>query len=56
MNWILAAMLNGAILSVPVAVAVWVGLRLAPRRMLSAATRYVVWWAALVAVGMLPLG
>jgi VWFA-related protein len=52
----LAAMLNGATVGALVAAAVWVGLRAAPRRALNAATRYWVWWAALVVVVMLPLG
>jgi beta-lactamase regulating signal transducer with metallopeptidase domain len=43
-------MINGAILSVPVAAAVWLLLRLTPRRALNASTRYAVWWAALLLI------
>ena len=46
--------LNGAILGLLVTAAVWVGLRLAPRHWLNAATRYFVWWMALAAVAALP--
>ena len=52
---IFTALLNGAILSVPAAGAVWAGLRLAPRRALGAAARYLVWWAALMATMLLPV-
>jgi Ca-activated chloride channel family protein len=55
MNSILAAILNGGILGALVAAAVWVGLRAVPRRALNASARYLVWWAALAAVVMLPL-
>jgi beta-lactamase regulating signal transducer with metallopeptidase domain len=46
----LSALLNGAILSVPVAAAVWLLFRLATRRALNATTRYAVWWATLVLI------
>ena len=49
MNSILAAMVNGAILSAAVTAAEWLALGLMPRRGLNAATRYAVWWAALAA-------
>jgi VWFA-related protein len=55
MNSILTAALNGAILGALMAAVVWVGLRVAPRRALNAAARYLVWWAALAAAVMLPL-
>ncbi len=55
MNLLLAALVNGAVLSVLNALAVWLGLRLASRRGWNAATRYVVWWAALLTVVVLPL-
>jgi Ca-activated chloride channel family protein len=54
MNTILAALLNGALVSVPLTAAVWVALRLTPRGALNAATRYVVWWATLAVVVALP--
>jgi beta-lactamase regulating signal transducer with metallopeptidase domain len=43
-------MIDGAILSVPIAAAVWLLLRLTPRRFLNATTRYAAWWAALLLV------
>ena len=55
-NAILGALANGAIVSALLAAAVWAGLRLAPRGTLGAAARYAVWWSALVAVFLLPLG
>ena len=54
MSMVLAAMINGAIVSALVTLAVWVGMRLAPRR-LNAATRYLVWWIVLAIAGLLPL-
>jgi Ca-activated chloride channel family protein len=54
-NSILAALVNGAIVGALLAAAVRAGLLLAPRGMLSAAARYVVWWTALVAAVLLPL-
>jgi hypothetical protein len=42
-------------LSIPLAAAVWLGLRLLPRRTLSAAARYLVWWTALIATIALPI-
>ena len=55
MNSILTAVLNGAATGALLAAVVWVGLRAAPRRVLNAAARYLVWWAALAAAVMLPL-
>jgi Ca-activated chloride channel homolog len=54
MTSVLAALINGAVLSAPLTVAVWLGLRLVPRRGLNAATRYVVWWATLAIASILP--
>jgi Ca-activated chloride channel homolog len=54
-NAIMSALLNGAIVGALLAGAVRAGLLLAPRRMLTAAARYAVWWAALVAAVLLPL-
>lgn len=50
-----SALVNGAILSAPLAFAVWFVLRLAPRRTLNAATRYAIWWMVLLATLALPL-
>jgi uncharacterized protein (TIGR03435 family) len=50
----MAAFVNGGIMSVPVAAAVWLLLRIAPRRALNAATRYAIWCAALAIVITLP--
>lgn len=54
MNRILAALVNGAILGAPLTAAVWLVLRLTPRRVLNAATRYALWWATLAVVVVLP--
>ncbi len=54
-NTILGALVNGAIAGALLAAAVRAGLLLAPRGILSAAARYVVWWVALVAALLLPL-
>jgi beta-lactamase regulating signal transducer with metallopeptidase domain len=54
MNTILPALVNGFILTVPLAAAVWLALRLS-RRSLNAATRYGVWWIALLASMALPM-
>src|SRR5579862_9139843 len=54
MNSILPGLVNGLILSVPLAAAVWLALRLS-RRSLNAATRYGVWWIALLASMALPM-
>ena len=42
-----SALVNGAFQSVLPAAAVWMALRLTPRRLLNAATRYAIWWIAL---------
>src|SRR5580704_11600645 len=55
MNSVFAALVNGAILSSLIALMVWAGLRLTPRRALNAATRYGVWWATLAATAILPI-
>ncbi len=55
MTSIFAALVNGAILSSLIALTVWTGLRLTPRRALNAATRYGIWWTALAAAAILPL-
>ena len=43
MTSVLAALVNGGILSALVTVAVWLALRATPRRALNATTRYAVW-------------
>ena len=53
-NDLLTALVNGAILSVPMAATVWVVLRLC-RNAVNAATRYAVWWVTLCGVIALPL-
>ncbi len=55
MNSVFAALVNGAILSSLIALIVWTGLRLTPRRAMNAATRHGVWWATLAATAILPL-
>jgi beta-lactamase regulating signal transducer with metallopeptidase domain len=48
------ALINGSILSLPLTAAVWLALRLLPRRSLSAAARCIVWWMALLGTLALP--
>jgi beta-lactamase regulating signal transducer with metallopeptidase domain len=50
-----SALVNGAILSALLTAAVWLAHRIAPRRVLNATTRYVVWWATLAVTLALPL-
>ena len=54
MNRILAALVNGAALGALVTAAVWLVLGVIPRRVLNAATRYVLWWATLAVAIALP--
>lgn len=54
MNAIFSALANGLILSTFLAAAVWLALRLS-KRSFNAATRYVIWWVALVATIALPI-
>jgi hypothetical protein len=54
MTSLLAALVNGGILSALVTLAVWLALRVTPRRALNAATRYAVWWGALAVAVTLP--
>jgi beta-lactamase regulating signal transducer with metallopeptidase domain len=55
MSSLVAAMVNGALVSAVVTALVWLALRIAPRRALNAATRYVVWWLVLAISVTLPL-
>jgi Ca-activated chloride channel family protein len=55
MTAVLAALVNGAILSVPLTMVVWLALGVTPRRVLNAATRHVVWWATLAIAVTLPV-
>lgn len=50
------AIVNGAFLSLPLTAAVWLAMRLLPRHALSAPARYLIWWAVLIAVVLLPAG
>src|ERR1700761_8327774 len=52
---ILASLLNAAIPTLAIAAAVWLVLRLAPRRAFNAATRYAIWWTVLLLAALLPL-
>jgi beta-lactamase regulating signal transducer with metallopeptidase domain len=54
MNSVLAAVVNGAALSAAIVIAVWIALRLLPRRALNASTRYALWWAVLAFTIALP--
>lgn len=49
-----AALVNGFLVSVPLAAVVWIAMRFS-RRWLNAATRYFVWWMVLLAVTLAPL-
>jgi len=51
----MSLLLNSAILAVPLAAVLWIALRLTPRRLLNAATRYFIWWIAFAATLALPL-
>jgi Ca-activated chloride channel family protein len=55
MNSAVAAMVNGAVLSAVLTALVWLALRVMPRHVLNAATRYVVWWLAIAIAVTLPL-
>ena len=55
MNVVLAAVMNGALLGAAIVAAVWFGSRAVPRRVLNAATRYVLWWVVLAIVIALPV-
>jgi beta-lactamase regulating signal transducer with metallopeptidase domain len=54
MSSILAALVNGMLVSGALAWAVWIALRLVPGNWLNAATRYAIWWAVLVVTVALP--
>jgi beta-lactamase regulating signal transducer with metallopeptidase domain len=54
MNAAWSALANGAVLSIPLTAAVWLTLRLIPRRALNAATRYAIWWIVLAVTIALP--
>ena len=53
MSTILAALINGFVVSVPLAAVVWLALRVS-RRWVNAATRYAIWWIVLAMVICLP--
>ena len=55
MNRILSALVNGGALGCLLTLAVWLVLRMVNRRMLNAATRYVLWWATLGIAVALPM-
>ena len=55
MNAIVSALVNGAVVSGLLTVAVWLGLRVAPQHTLNAATRYIVWWVALAIAVLSPV-
>jgi len=55
MNEVWSVLLNSAILSAFLTAAVWLVLRLTPRRLLNAATRDAIWWITLAAILALPL-
>ena len=55
MNDAWPALVNGALMSVLPVAAVWMALRLTPRRLLNAATRYAIWWMVLAMTIVLPV-
>lgn len=55
MSSLVAAMVNGAILSAAVTALVWLALRVTPRRALNAATRHAIWWIALAIAVTIPV-
>ena len=54
-NSILSALVNGTLVSAPLAIAVMLGMWATPRHVLNSASRYAVWWAALLVTVLLPL-
>jgi polysaccharide export outer membrane protein len=50
-----SAIANGAILSALLSLAVWLALRITPRHLLNAATRYAIWWIVLAITLSLPM-
>ncbi len=55
MNTLWSSLVNAALLSVPLAAAAGVVLRLTSRRTLNAATRYAIWWSVLAITLAMPL-
>ncbi len=55
MNLLLAALVNGAIVGAGLTAALWLVLRVTPRSVLNAATRYALWWATLALIVALPV-
>ena len=55
MNEILSSFVNAGIAGAALTLAVWLAMSIAPRRALNAATRYAVWWIALLVVVTLPV-
>src|ERR1039457_3155856 len=53
METLLAALINGFVVSVPLAAVVWLALGVS-RRWVNAATRYAIWWMLLALVVCLP--
>ena len=49
-----SAIINSAILSTLLSLAVWLALQITPRRALNAATRYAIWWLVLITTLALP--
>ncbi len=54
MNTVLAALVNGILISAGLAFVVWAALRVTPRNSLNAATRYAIWWAVFAVTICLP--
>ena len=55
MNELLAALLNGILISAVLALLVGITLQLLPARLLNASTRYAIWWIVLAITVALPL-
>lgn len=55
MNAALTALVNSFIVSAAISAALWLAMEFLSRRSWNASTRYIVWWAALLASAVMPL-
>ena len=55
MNAALTALVNGFVVSTVTTAALWLVMQLVSKRSWNAATRYIVWWAALLVTAAMPL-
>src|SRR5882724_11135320 len=52
---LVSALVNDAIISTGATAILWLALRIAPRRAINSATRYGLWWVALLVAAALPI-